>query len=144
MNEPERLTIAIKNDLAEIGRVSRIVTDFVTRNRLPAKLAFDLNLSLDEILTNIISYGYEGDGERQIDIRCTLAEDGVTVEVEDDGRPFNPIETPEPDLSALLEDRPIGGLGVHLVRQLMDQLEYRRLERKNLLIMKRRIESWNA
>jgi len=61
------------------------------------------------------------------------------VEVEDDGRQFNPLELPEPDLEKKLEERPIGGLGIHLVRNLMDELEYRRTHNKNILIMKKKI-----
>jgi anti-sigma regulatory factor (Ser/Thr protein kinase) len=97
---------------------------------------------LDEILTNAISYGYDrdgGTGEHLIHIRGTMADGLITLEVEDDGRPFNPLEVAnrEPDLTASIEDRPIGGLGLFMVNKLMDQLEYHRKGEKNLLVMKR-------
>jgi anti-sigma regulatory factor (Ser/Thr protein kinase) len=136
MTDPKTIAVAIKNDLSEIERLSHIVNDFVTCNHLPSKVAFDLNLALDEILTNVISYGYDG-GEHLINIRGAVADEIITIEVEDDGRPFDPLATPEPDLNAALDERPIGGLGIHLVRKLTDQQEYRRHEGKNLLILKK-------
>ena len=139
---PETLTCQIKNDLSEIAAVSQAVDDFVARHELPARVAFDLNLALEEILTNAISYGYDVDddtGEHSIHIRGTMADGLITLEVEDDGRPFNPLEAAneEPDIKASIEDRPIGGLGLFMVRKLMDQLEYHRRGEKNLLVMKK-------
>lgn len=134
---PETLTMTIKNDLAEIEVVSQRIDDFVARHQLPAKLAFDLNLAVDELLTNVISYGYEDGLEHTIRVRGVFADRVMTIEIEDDGRPFNPLEMPEPDLTAALMDRKVGGLGVHLVRQLMDQVEYQWQEGKNLLMIKK-------
>lgn len=129
--------MTIKNDLAEIEVVSQRIDDFVARHQLPAKLAFDLNLAVDELLTNVISYGYEDGLEHTIRVRGVFADRVMTIEIEDDGRPFNPLEMPEPDLTAALMDRKVGGLGVHLVRQLMDQVEYQWQEGKNLLMIKK-------
>lgn len=129
--------MTIKNDLAEIEVVSQRIDDFVARHQLPAKLAFDLNLAVDELLTNVISYGYEDGLEHTIRIRGVFADRVMTIEIEDDGRPFNPLEMPESDLTAALMDRKVGGLGVHLVRQLMDQVEYQWQEGKNLLMIKK-------
>ena len=98
----------------------------------------DLNLALDEVVTNIISYAYDDEAEHQIGIRVALDGDGVSVQVEDDGRAFNPLEAPKPDVGLDLEQRPIGGLGVHIVRSLMDALEYRREDDRNIFIMRKR------
>jgi anti-sigma regulatory factor (Ser/Thr protein kinase) len=135
---PESLTITINNDLSKIEPVSQAVADFVAGRQLPAKIAFDLNLALDELLTNAILYGYEEDEVgREIQIRIALAGDTIELEIEDDGRPFNPLEIPEPDLGAGLMDRPIGGLGMSLVRKLTDQQAYQRRGEKNLLTIKK-------
>lgn len=134
----------IKNDLSELAIAGRAIDDFVACQGLPARVAHELNLALDEVLTNIISYGYDDDqDERSIQISIALADDAITVEVEDDGRPFNPLEAPveAPDPLASIEDRRIGGLGIFLVRNMMDQLEYRRRGDKNTLIMKKRVGS---
>jgi serine/threonine-protein kinase RsbW len=94
-------------------------------------------LALEEILANIISYGYADDREHEITVSLDAQPGEVRVDVEDDGRPFNPLESPEPYTGDSLEDRPVGGLGIHLVRALMDGLEYRRQGDRNLLTMKK-------
>jgi len=133
----KRTSIELKNDLSEIKRMSQIVVEFCAINGLPPDILFALNLSIEEVLTNVISYGYEDNEEHQILVRMNIKEDEVWVEVEDDGRPFNPLEVDEPALDKSLEDRPIGGLGIHLVRNYMDGLEYRRNGDKNLLKLKK-------
>jgi anti-sigma regulatory factor (Ser/Thr protein kinase) len=99
----------------------------------------DLNIALEEILTNIISYGYTDDREHVIRVRLSVQPGEVKAEVEDDGQPFNPFEAPEVDTAKPLEERAIGGLGIHLVRKLMDGLEYQRQEGKNLLVIKKHL-----
>ncbi len=133
-------SIQLKNDLAELERLSQAIADFGAESGLSAQFLFSVNLALGEIVTNVISYGYEDSGDHMITVRFLLGEGELTAEVEDDGRPFNPLDAPEPDLDAPLEDRPIGGLGIHLVRKVMDRLEYRRRAGKNLLVMKKRVE----
>ena len=134
----EKITVQLKNNITEIERLSKIVAEFGENNNLSSKVLYALNLALEEILTNIISYGYEDNNEHHIVIRLSLKDEELVAEVEDDGRPFNPLEVPEPDISRPLEDRQIGGLGIHLVRNLMDGLEYSRHEAKNLLVMKKK------
>lgn len=134
----KRISIELKNDISEIKRMSQIVEEFCAINDLPPDILFALNLSIEEVLTNVISYGYEDNEEHQILVRMNIKEDEVWVEVEDDGKHFNPLEVQEPDLNKSLEDRPIGGLGIHLVRNYMDGLEYRRNGDKNLLKLKKK------
>ena len=133
------MSILFKNELAEIGRLGQVVEEFAELHHLPPNLVFQFNVALEEILTNVISYGYEDSGEHEIMIRLSCTEEEMTAEVEDDGRPFNPLEAAEPDTSKPLEDRPVGGLGIHFVRKFMDKVEYRRQQGKNLLMMKKRI-----
>jgi sigma-B regulation protein RsbU (phosphoserine phosphatase) len=137
MSEPT--SVLFKNNLVEIERLGQVVAEFVESHQLPANLAFAVNVALEEILTNIISYGYTDDKEHDILIRLSCNEGAVIAEVEDDGRPFNPLEVAEPDTSKPLEDRSVGGLGIHLARKLMDGLAYRRQAGKNLLVLKKRI-----
>lgn len=135
----ENLDVVIINDLAEIGRLSILVDDFVSRHRLPTRTAFELNLALDELLTNVISYGYTDEMQHEIHIRGSIVDDLIVIEIEDDGREFNPFEIKEPDLKASLVERPIGGLGIHLVRQMIDVVEYRRLDGKNIVVLKKSV-----
>ena len=127
--------IVLTNQLAEIERVAQEVEAFGQAHGIAAKLIFNVNLALDEILSNVISYGYPEGGEHAITVRLALNAADLVIEVEDDGQPFNPLEIAPPDLNQTAADRPIGGLGLHLVRKVMDRLEYRREQGKNIFVM---------
>jgi len=98
-----------------------------------------VNVSLEELLTNVISYGYEDTQEHEIILRLSFADGEMTAEIEDDGRPFNPLEMTEPDINKPLEERQVGGLGIYLVRKFMTNLAYQRHEGKNRLTLKKKI-----
>jgi anti-sigma regulatory factor (Ser/Thr protein kinase) len=132
------LSITCPNRLSEIGKAAQLIEAFGLAHGLSSEVVFELNLALDEVVTNIISYAYDDEAEHQIGIRVTVEIDGVSVRVEDDGRAFNPLDAPRPDLGLGLDERPIGGLGVHIVRSVMDGLEYRREDDRNILIMRKR------
>lgn len=129
----------LRNDLAELQRLNQLVTDFAEHHSLPSELVFRVTLVLEEIITNVISYGYEDEMEHEISVRLSWEDPDMKIEVEDDGRPFNPLEAPPPDIVKPLAERPVGGLGIHLVREMMDKLEYRRENDKNLLVLKTRV-----
>ena len=134
----DEIVVRIANDLSELAPLAGLVEEFCERNEMPTKLAFNLNLALDEMITNTVSYGYEDGAKHTIEVRIIREGDTFTVELEDDARPYNPLEAPEPDLDAEIDDRPIGGLGVHLVRTIMDTVNYRRTDDRNLLIMSKK------
>ncbi len=136
----EILEIKLKNSLSELSRVSQSLNEFGVRNHLSPRVLHDLNLALEEILTNVISYGYADDREHEIRVRLSAQSGEVRIEVEDDGQPFNPLEAPEPDTAKSVEEGTISGLGIHLVRKVMDGLEYERQGNRNLLIMKKKTE----
>lgn len=133
--------IRVANRLTELERVSHIVEELGVRHGMPARTVFEISLALDEVLTNIITYAYDDRDDHEIAVRLAVADDVLTVEVEDDGRPFNPLDVPTPDVTQPVEDRPVGGLGVHLVRRVMSGLEYRRERDKNILVMRKRFGS---
>jgi anti-sigma regulatory factor (Ser/Thr protein kinase) len=134
----EALSITIPNRLSEIEKAARLIEAFGETHGLPPELVFNLNLALDEVVTNIISYAYDDDADHRVEVHVTLDRDEVSVRVEDDGRAFNPLDTQPPDLRLGIDERPIGGLGVHIVRSLMDALEYRRENGRNIFIMSKR------
>jgi phosphoserine phosphatase RsbU/P len=136
---PEDVEISVHNKLSELASANQTLTQFGRKHGLPDSILHDLNLALGEILTNIISYGYTDSGEHEITVRLSIGPGEMRVDVEDDGKPFNPLEAPEADTTKALEERAVGGLGVHLVRKLTDGLEYQRREGKNLLVMKKRL-----
>ena len=134
----KQITIELKNNLSEIKRLSQLINEDRELKYLPQPIRFALNLSLEEILTNVISYGYHDNEAHKIYVRIHVNEREVSVEVEDDGKPFNPLEAESPNINKSVEDRPIGGLGIHLVRTFMDNLKYTRNWDKNILIMKKK------
>jgi sigma-B regulation protein RsbU (phosphoserine phosphatase) len=136
----EELEIKLNNEVSELERFNQTLTEFGQHHGLAPKVVHDLNLALEEILTNIISYGYTDNREHEIKVRLSVQPGEVKAEVEDDGQPFNPLEAPEPDTAQSLQERTIGGLGIHLVRKLMDSLEYKRQGDRNLLSMKKKTE----
>ena len=113
------------------------VEELGLREEWPDSLVFKVNLVLEELGLNILSYGGAGvDRSPEIEITLVSEDDSLTIEVSDDGRPFNPLEDAlVPDVEALLDERSVGGLGVHLVRTMMDDLSYQRAEGRNLLKM---------
>jgi serine/threonine-protein kinase RsbW len=113
--------LQVVNDLSEIARVAALVESFASHHNLPNSVVVALNVSLDEILNNIISYGYEDAGRHDIVVRLELRYGTIEAVVEDDGRPFDPlaVSTPRPQSATS-----VGGVGLHFVRNLMDQLEY--------------------
>jgi sigma-B regulation protein RsbU (phosphoserine phosphatase) len=139
-NAADRVEIKFTNKLSELERLNHVLTEFGRRRGLAAKVIHDLNLAMEEILINIISHGYVDEREHEILVRLGVQAGVVSIDVEDDGRPFNPLEAPQADRGKRLEERTIGGLGIHLVRNLMDGLEYTRKEGRNQLTMKKRTE----
>jgi serine/threonine-protein kinase RsbW len=111
----------IANDMSEIARVAALVESFAARHHFPNSVVVALNVSLDEILNNIISYAYEDAGHHDIMVRLELRHGTIEVVVEDDGKPFDPlaVSTPRP-----WSETAVGGVGLHFVRSLVDQLEY--------------------
>ena len=127
------------NQKAEIGRLAQFVDRFGEEQHLSADDVMSLNLVLDEVVMNIINHGYDDAGEHQIPVTLALDGDVVTIRVEDDGRPFNPLDAPPPNLDVPIEERQVGGLGIHIVRSVMDDVEHRRDGGRNVLIMKKTI-----
>jgi sigma-B regulation protein RsbU (phosphoserine phosphatase) len=130
----------IRNDLAEIGGLLDAFEEFADQHGVPLKFSRKFLIALDDLVNNVISYGYEGmDGEHTVRIRARVADDVVSVVIEDDGRPFNPLQQARPDVEASLEEREIGGLGIHLVREILNEVHYERRGERNVLTMSARL-----
>ena len=130
------LTLTLKNDLSELARIAEEIEAHGESRGWPAKWIMNLNISLDELITNIISYGYQDSGEHEIRVTLTERSGSLVVVLEDDGMAFEPFTTvPEPDLDADVEERRIGGLGVYFVKTLMDEATYERLDDRNRITL---------
>ena len=130
------LRLILKNDLSELARIAEEIEAHGEARGWPAKWVMNINLSLDELITNIVSYGYQDAGEHEI--RVTLAEqdESLVVVLEDNATAFDPFSAaPEPDLEADVEERPIGGLGVYFVKTLMDEVAYERVDGVNRITL---------
>ena len=126
-----RHSFTIETDPGQLERITAEVEKIGEQEDWPPELVFRVNLVLEELGLNIIDYGHD-EGLHRIEFTVTSADEAVTIEISDDGRPFDPLnDAPKPDVSASIEDRPIGGLGVHLVRTMMDELRYKRVSGRN-------------
>lgn len=131
----------LKNDLTELDRLCQNCETVGVSMGMTKKLIFEINLALDELFTNIISYGFKDDKEHVIKIDIQAENNVLTIRIEDDGTPFNPVEADAPDLECRIEDCKIGGLGIHLIKSLMDEIRYERVNDMNILYLKKRIPS---
>jgi serine/threonine-protein kinase RsbW len=127
------------NQREEVARLAALAEQFGEEQHIPADDVMAVHLVLDEILLNIIRHGYDDAGEHQIHVTLDLEGAVLTIRFEDDARPFNPLEAPPPDLESPLEERPVGGLGIHIVRSVMDAIEYQRHDNHNILTMRKTI-----
>lgn len=134
-----RQSFRIKADLDKLRRVAAAAEELGLQEDWSPALVHQVDLAIEEIGNNVIRHGFEG-GPGEIEITLTSESDAITIEIADDGRAFNPLkDAPIPDVEAALEDRPIGGLGVHLVLTMMDEMHYKRKNGRNhLTLVKRR------
>ena len=122
----------------KIGRVIGAFESFSEKSKIPIPIAMRFNLVFDDLLNNIVSYAFPEGGKHEIRIHAEKSDNNILLTVEDDGIPFNPFAQTEADTSLSLEDREIGGLGIHLIKNIMDEVSYRRQKNHNVvtLIMK--------
>jgi sigma-B regulation protein RsbU (phosphoserine phosphatase) len=137
----ERATIELHlaNDKVEIDRCLMSLSEFCDRFDLPPEIRNDIGVVLDDLLNNIISYAFEDDEEHLIEVSLSTDQQRFIVTVKDDGVEFDPFLLEEPDIDSALSDRQVGGLGVHLIRSLMDDFSYRCIDGKNVTILMKRM-----
>lgn len=125
------LELRVENRYTEIERVNSEFNEFSRKNGFPDPVRRKFNTVFDELLNNIISYAFRDEGIHIIKIQVTYQAPSVTVEISDDGIPFNLFEVAPPDPHLNLAERPVGGLGIHLVRNMMDSCFYERIGHRN-------------
>jgi anti-sigma regulatory factor (Ser/Thr protein kinase) len=128
-------------DPAQLTVLNEFLRDFWRATALaPAGMQF-FELALEEIFLNVVMHGVRPENMPLVQVSLNRVADSVTMTVEDDGPQFDPLSLPPPDLSAGLADRPVGGLGVFLVRELMDTVSYERVGARNQLRMVKTLPS---
>ena len=133
--------LTIENRIEELRRLAALVEEFGAEENWPPDLIFQVNLVLEEVAINVINFGHDG-SLHEIEIALTSELDALTIEVIDNGRAFDPTkDATVPDVTLPIEERPVGGLGVYLVRTMMDEMRYRREEGRNhLTLVKYRVK----
>jgi len=118
-----------------VGEVNAAFAEFAEAHAMPASARRSLNIAIDELLANVLSHGQAGREACFVTIEAKLDQECVTVVLSDDGPAFDPFSRDAPDTTLSVEDRPIGGLGIHLVKQLMDRVSYQRREGHNEVVL---------
>jgi anti-sigma regulatory factor (Ser/Thr protein kinase) len=118
-----------------VGELNAAFARFAEAHALPADVRRSLSIALDELLANALSHGRMGLDPCSVRVEVELDRDLVTVVLTDDGTPFDPFERDAPDTTLSVEERQIGGLGIHLVGQLMDQVSYQRRDGHNVVTL---------
>ncbi len=128
-------SIRVKATLDHLERLVNFVIDRARAGGVPEEKIGDLHLAVDEACANVIRYAYPPGEEGELELSCLPAPGRFAVSVRDWGRPFDPLSVPPPDLTLGLDQRPVGGLGIHFLRQVCDELSYCRREGCNLLLI---------
>ncbi len=132
-------TLRVPNRIEELPGISEAVETLGREEDWSPDVSYAVVLALEEVATNVVRHGGSQEGTSEIEVEVISTDEEVRVEVRDSGKPFDPFhDAPEPDIDAALEDRQIGGLGVHFVKVLMDEASYRREDGRNHVTMVKR------
>ena len=137
---PCKVEFELKNELSELVKLHTHLKSLRHQLGQSQRNCLELNLVLEEIVTNIINHGFKDDAQHRIQVSITLDDDDIlTVRTVDDGRPFNPINAKTPKMTSKVEKRPIGGLGLVLIRRYSDDISYERRGKQNILTIRKAI-----
>jgi len=129
----QRFQITRAAELESLSVFREFISDCCAKFKVPDGTVFDLKLAVDEACTNIIEHGYKGMDPGSIILSFRIESDRILVQITDFGHIFEPAEAPKPDVEAALEDRELGGLGLYLIYQTMDNIDYESSEEGNTL-----------
>jgi anti-sigma regulatory factor (Ser/Thr protein kinase) len=128
-----KFTLLMRNRVSDLIELTNKADEFMQSHHLPLEITYKVNLILEEALTNIIKYAYKDTLAHDIRIEITLKEHELIIELQDDGEEFDPIAAPPPKSPDSISESPVGGLGIHLVKQMADGVEYQRHQGRNIL-----------
>lgn len=127
--------LTLHNDIQEVGILAEWIEQLGEEYGLTPDKVFQLNLAMEEAVVNVMNYAYPGEENRTFTVEATPGDDNIVFVIDDEGIPFDPTKAEEPDITLSAEERPIGGLGIMLVRQFMKEVEYERTDGHNRLIL---------
>lgn len=135
-----RASLTLQNEIEELSKLTHFVEELSQRLHLDSELVYNLNLALEETVSNIIMYADPDQRGMTIDVEAEWSRELLTFTITDKGIPFDPTTLPDVDITLSAEKRSVGGLGIFLVRQIMDTVEYQRLDEKNILLLKKQFK----
>ncbi len=130
-------TLVIRNQVEELRRLNQAIEQFARESDLPTGERNAIELVLEELVTNAIQHGYPEGGEHEMSVGLRMDGRVIEIRLEDDGQPFDPTRAEEADTESSIADRAIGGLGIHLVKSLVDEIVYARRQGRNVLTLRR-------
>lgn len=134
-----REALHIKNELGELEKLNKFLEQTAKHHHLGGPSLMQFKLALEEVVTNVILYAYPEEKNKDIDIQLAFENGALVTNIIDSGIAFNPVEKADPDVSLPTDERPIGGLGIYLAKQLMTEVKYNRSGDKNILFMRKEI-----
>jgi len=132
-------SLTLPNDINTIPQLNEFIDTVCEELEIDMALAMSLNLAMEEAVVNVMDYAYPEGTEGEVDIEAIADEAQLHFTISDSGKPFDPTAKEEVDTTLSAEERPIGGLGIHLIRQLMDNISYERKDGKNILRLSKNI-----
>jgi anti-sigma regulatory factor (Ser/Thr protein kinase) len=132
-------SIILANDISEISKLNEFVEEIGNEFSLTPDVVFNVNLVLEEAIVNVINYAYPKEKHESIYLSAQLHEGSIVFVLTDTGMQFDPTKAPEADITLSLEERPIGGLGIFLIRQIMNEVSYERIDGKNVLTLSKKL-----
>ncbi|HEY3370440.1 MAG TPA: ATP-binding protein [Prolixibacteraceae bacterium] len=129
----------IENQVEELTPLAEKIEVLAEKWQLSQALAMNINLAIEEALINIISYAFPENGTHEIKLSVTLGNNLLEIKITDNGIPFNPLSHQQPDITLSAEERPVGGLGIFLISQIMDKMHYTRQKNQNILTLNKNI-----
>lgn len=132
-------SIILANEISEISKLNEFIDDIGNEFSLAPDVVFNLNLVLEEAVVNIINYAYPKEEHEKIYLSARLHEGSIILILTDTGKEFDPTMAPEADVTLSADERQIGGLGIFLIRQIMNEVKYERIEGKNVLTLEKKL-----
>jgi len=133
-------SLKVPNRIDELAGIAEFLEETGDEWGLDPSVVLSINLVIEEAFTNIVSYGYDDQSDHIIEIQCKLKDKEIGIVITDDGHAWDPTLREEPDISLGPEDRPVGGLGIFLMKKMMDKVGYERNENKNILSLTKYLE----
>lgn len=131
--------LVIENDISEISKLAVFIDELGEEMNLTPELIFNLNLVLEEAVSNVILYAYGEEKHKEISLMTNMSDGNLVFVLTDSGKEFDPTKVPDADITLSAEEREIGGLGIFLIRQIMDKVDYQRIGEKNVLTMRKQL-----